>query len=117
MFTARPQTLGPCRFWEIYDAIVVRPMLGLARGSARLDRVVLDGIVDGAASFVVALSRVNRAIDREVVDRLVTLTARLVGFVGAFFQMFQGGRLRVYLLILSFALVVLSVGVFYWIGR
>lgn len=104
-------------FDEIYDAMVVRPALGLARGISRIDRAIIDGIVNGAATLTVHLSRINRAIDREVVDRLVRLIARVIGLFGSFFQAFQGGKLRGYLLMLSFALVVLSVGVFYWIGR
>ncbi len=102
---------------EIYGALVVNPVLSTARGLARFDRVVIDGIVDGAASLVVILGRWNRAVDRLVVDRLVTLVAQLLGIFGSVFQRFQTGKLRGYLMLLSLAFVVLSVGIFVWISR
>ncbi|MEW4571197.1 NADH-quinone oxidoreductase subunit L [Tautonia sp. JC769] len=102
---------------EIYDALVVRPILGIGRGLARLDRVVVDGIVDGSAALVVVLSRWNRIVDRAVVDRLVALVAQTVSVLGGISQRFQAGKLRGYLMLLSLAVVLFSVGIYVWISR
>jgi NADH-quinone oxidoreductase subunit L len=36
---------------EIYDAVIVRPLLAIARGSLRFDLNVIDGVVNGAAGL------------------------------------------------------------------
>ncbi|WP_169976717.1 NADH-quinone oxidoreductase subunit L [Tautonia rosea] len=102
---------------EIYGALVVNPVLSIARGLARFDQVVIDRIVNGLASAVVALSRWNRTIDRAVVDRFVMLVAQVLYFFGSVLRQVQTGKLRGYLMLLSFTFVVISVGIFIWISR
>ncbi len=100
---------------EIYDALLVRPTLGLARSIAEIDRVLIDGVVNGLAAAAVGLSRFEGVFDRVAVDGLVNLIARLTYDLGDWGRSLQTGRLRSYLMFLSAGVVVLFVGVFLWI--
>ncbi|RUL87746.1 NADH-quinone oxidoreductase subunit L [Tautonia sociabilis] len=104
-------------FDEVYQALVVRPCLAIGRRAAWVDRVVIDGIIDGLAAITVALSRLDRAIDASVVDRLVSLVAGMIYVLGGVGRRLQTGRLRSYLMVLSIAFVLLSVGVLVWVVR
>ena len=101
----------------VYWALFVRPSLAIARLASRFDRVVIDGIVDGAATVTVVLSRLGRVVDESVVDRVVNLLARVTYVIGDVGRRLQTGRLRGYLMVLSLAFVLLSVGVFVWVIR
>jgi NADH-quinone oxidoreductase subunit L len=72
---------------ELYDAVIVRPLLALARGALRFDLGVIDGIVNGVAD-----------------------TAR--GW-GAALARLQSGRVRDYLLFMALGLAAI-LGVLVW---
>ena len=101
----------------VYDALVVRPVLAIARAAARFDREAIDGFVHGAARSVLTLSRLDIAFDRMVVDRVVEGAARLTFGLGDVGRRVQSGRLRGYLLGLSVAFVALFVGFYVWVIR
>ncbi len=102
-------------FDEIYDALLVKPTLALARGVAAFDKAFVDGIVNAAAGLTVGLSKFEGFFDRFAVDGLVTLVSRLVYVLGDYGRSIQTGRLRNYLALLALAVVGLFAGVFYWI--
>ncbi|QDV33528.1 NADH-quinone oxidoreductase subunit L [Tautonia plasticadhaerens] len=104
-------------FDEVYQALFVRPTLAIARLASRFDRTVIDGVVEGSARATVALSLLDRRVDQSVVDRVVTLVARLTFALGDAGRRLQTGRVRGYLMVLSLAFIVLSVGVFVWVIR
>jgi NADH:ubiquinone oxidoreductase subunit 5 (subunit L)/multisubunit Na+/H+ antiporter MnhA subunit len=104
-------------FDEVYHALFVRPSLGIARLASRVDRTVIDGLVDGSVAATVALSRLDRRFDQSIIDRIVGLVARVTYGIGDVGRRLQTGRLRGYLMILSLAFIVLSVGVFVWVVR
>jgi NADH-quinone oxidoreductase subunit L len=65
------QTLFANRFFfdQIYAAIVVRPLEGLAMLAAIVDRYVVDGLVDGIARLPVALGAILRRFQSGLVQR------------------------------------------------
>jgi NADH-quinone oxidoreductase subunit L len=65
------QTLFANRFFfdQIYAAIVVRPLEGLAMLAAIVDRYVVDGLVDGIARLPVALGAILRRLQSGLVQR------------------------------------------------
>jgi NADH:ubiquinone oxidoreductase subunit 5 (subunit L)/multisubunit Na+/H+ antiporter MnhA subunit len=104
-------------FDEVYEVLFVRPSLAIARLASWVDRTIIDGVVNGSAAATVALSQLDRRFDQSIVDRIVGLVARLTYEVGDVGRRLQTGRLRGYLMILSLAFIVLSVGVFVWVVR
>jgi len=104
-------------FDEVYWALLVRPCLSVARGIAWFDRAVIDGIVDGSARATVGLSRLDRRVDESFVDRIVNLVGRVTYAIGDWSRVFQTGRLRGYLMMLSIAVVLVSFSVYYWVIR
>ena len=99
----------------LYRLAIVRPLAGLARGIAVVDRRVLDAAVDGAAWAVRRLSRFEGAFDRLAVDRLVTLVAGGIYAAGDAGRRLQTGRLRGYLMVLATAVVGLFALLFAWV--
>jgi NADH:ubiquinone oxidoreductase subunit 5 (subunit L)/multisubunit Na+/H+ antiporter MnhA subunit len=102
-------------FDELYNAVLVRPILALCRGAAAFDRYVIDGIVNGSGSLAVLLSRMEGLFDNLAVDGLVNLSARVVYVVGDWGRGIQTGKLRNYLMFMAVALVGLFAGVFAWV--
>lgn len=102
-------------FDELYNALFVQPTLALARGLSRFDKLVVDGVVNGAAGLTSLLSRLEGVFDNVAVDGLVNLTAKVVYVVGDYGRLLQTGRLRNYLMVLAVALVVLFAGMFGWV--
>src|SRR5207302_359513 len=60
-------------FDELYHAVLVVPVMFLAKRAAEIDRQAIDGIVDGLALFVRVVSLIDDLIDRWLVDGLVNL--------------------------------------------
>jgi proton-translocating NADH-quinone oxidoreductase chain L len=102
-------------FDELYAAVFVRPCLALARLCHQIDKVLIDGLVDGSAAATALLSRLDGAFDVIAVDSLVNFTGKAVYTAGGWSRSIQTGRLRNYLLFLAVALVGLFAGVFVWI--
>ena len=65
------QTLFANRFYfdQVYSALVVRPLQGLATLAAIVDRHVIDGLVDGIARLPVALGASLRRLQSGLVQR------------------------------------------------
>jgi proton-translocating NADH-quinone oxidoreductase chain L len=102
-------------FDELYNVVLVRPILNLARGVAEFDRVVVDGVVNATAGLAVLLSKFEGFFDNFAVDGLVNGVANAIYAVGDWSRGIQTGRLRGYLTFLAFGLIILSIGVFIWI--
>lgn len=102
-------------FDELYEAVLIRPVMHLAATVAAFDRMVVDGLVNGAAWATERLSRISGLFDLTFVDGLVNAVARLVYRLGDAGRSIQTGRLRNYLMVLSVAVVVLFAGVFAWV--
>jgi proton-translocating NADH-quinone oxidoreductase chain L len=102
-------------FDELYDAVFVQPVMGLARALRLFDSGVVDGLVNGSASIVHRAARIGGAFDRYVVDGLVNASAWVIYGFGLLGRTIQTGHVRTYLTILALAVVGLFAGVFWWI--
>ena len=102
-------------FDELYAAVFVGPCMAFARLCYQIDKVLIDGLVNGSATATALLSRLEGVFDMIAVDRLVNLTGRAVYAAGDRSRWIQTGRLRNYLMFLAVALVGLFAGVFAWI--
>ncbi|MGP0062312.1 MAG: NADH-quinone oxidoreductase subunit L [Isosphaeraceae bacterium] len=104
-------------FDELYWAVLVRPCLAFARICREIDRILVDGLVNGSAAATAFLSRLEGIFDMIAVDRLVNLTANAVYVAGDWSRSIQTGRLRNYLMLLTVGVIVGSTVVLIWIQR
>jgi len=81
----------------LYDRVVVRPSVALARGLSRFDGVVIDGAVNAAGAIGRFLGRLDAAIDAHVVDGLVDGVATVTRRAGGQLRRLQTGRIQTYL--------------------
>ena len=102
-------------FDELYDLVLIRPTLTLARWVANFDRYVVDGLVNGSAWATARISRLSGRFDNRMVDGMVNGLGDLVYKVGDVGRGLQTGRLRNYLMFLAVAVVGLFAGVFAWV--
>jgi proton-translocating NADH-quinone oxidoreductase chain L len=102
-------------FDEIYSYLFVRPTLALSRGLRGFDGVVVDGLVNGTARFTRAVSRIGGAFDRYVIDGLVNASAWIVYGFGLLGRTIQTGHIRFYLGLLAAGVVLLFLGLFWWV--
>ncbi len=102
-------------FDELYDAVLIRPTLTLARWVSGFDRWVIDGLVNGSAWATARLSRLSGRFDNRMVDGMVNGLGDLVYKLGDVGRGLQTGRLRNYLMFLAVAVVGLFAGVFAWV--
>jgi len=104
-------------FDDIYNALFVRPCLYFARFCDQVDKVLIDGLVNGSAYVTERLSHWDGILDKLGVDGLVNLLGQMVYVAGDRSRAIQTGKLRNYLMFLAVALVGLFAGVFAWINR
>jgi len=103
-------------FDDIYGALFVRPCVAFARFCGRVDKFLVDGLVNAMAFLTERLSHFDGVFDKVGVDGLVNVVGQLVYVVGDRSRAIQTGKLRNYLMFLAVGLVVLFAGVFRWIS-
>ena len=94
---------------ELYHAIFVVPVLGIAKLAAGFDRGVIDRIIDGVAWSAKQLAGIDAWIDRTLVDGVVNATATATWNAGLGLKRLQTGRLRQYVLFIVVGTVALFV--------
>ncbi len=81
---------------ELYDAVVIEPLLELNETLARFDNAVVDGAVNGTASAGASTANVTGYFDNEVVDGGVNATAHAVQTTGRGMRRLQTGNIKSY---------------------
>lgn len=102
-------------FDDLYRRIFVRPVLGLAALAGAIDKVIIDGLINGSAWFTEKLSEAEGRFDLGLVDAVVNLVGDMIYTLGDEGRRLQTGRLRNYLMVLAVGLVLLFAGMFAWI--
>jgi proton-translocating NADH-quinone oxidoreductase chain L len=100
---------GRWYFDELYDAMFVRPVRGIAALASATDRGFIDGLVDGLAGVARRLARLDAWTDRVVVDGLIDATAAATWRAGLGLRRVQTGRLRQYVLFIAVGTVAIFV--------
>lgn len=100
-------SLNKWYFDEFYEKTFVAGTLALSRSAAWIDRVIIDGIVDGSATVTKAVSTFTGKFDNIVVDGLVNFMAYLSAFIGLIFRRFQTGKVQTYIIMVIFSIVIL----------
>ena len=94
-------------FDEIYHALFVVPVLGIAKLASGADRGVIDRLIDGSAWAARQVAGIDAWIDRTLVDGVVNGTAEAAWNTGLLFQRIQTGRLRQYVMFIALGTVAL----------
>ena len=94
---------------EIYDATIVAGTLGLAKTGAAFDKHVIDGVVDGAASFTRIWSAVVGLFDLHWIDGAVNRLADVTMAWGNRLRNVQTGGINAYLYGIVVAVMVILV--------
>ena len=100
---------GRWYFDELYHAVFVLPVLGLASLASGTDRGVIDRIIDGIAWTARQLAGFDAWIDRTLVDGLVNATAHATWNAGLTLKQLQTGHLRQYVMFIVIGTVALFV--------
>jgi NADH-quinone oxidoreductase subunit L len=96
-------------FDEIYHALFVLPVHGIARLASLLDTRLIDGLINGLAWGARQLAGLDAWIDRTLVDGLVNATANATWSAGLELKKLQTGRLRQYVMFIAAGTVALFV--------
>jgi len=94
---------------ELYDAVFVKPALGIASLASAVDRGLIDKLIDGIAWAARRLAGIDAWIDRTLVDGLVNATADATWNTGLKLRGLQTGRLRQYVMFIVVGTVALFV--------
>ncbi len=102
-------------FDEIYDFILLQPILALGRLMWRFDAGIIDGLVNGAAWFTILWSDIKMWFDKWIVDGAVNGAGWIVRMSGNLLRYLQTGRVQFYtffaiMLIVLMAMVKLESG-------
>jgi NADH-quinone oxidoreductase subunit L len=101
-----------CHKWwfdELYRFLFVRPTLRAAEAASDVDRKGIDWIADNIARGVRGISCIDDWIDRLFVDGLVNGLARWTYAIGLGLRNLQTGRLRQYVVLVAVGTVALFV--------
>ncbi len=95
-------------FDEIYQTIIVHPVIWLAGVFATFDKKVIDGIVNAVGAIGRWLSSwLRRAIDNPIVDGAVNGVGWITAQTGEFMRATQTGKVQNYLLVAAVTVVLL----------
>ena len=83
---------------EAYNFLFVKPSESLSRLSYKLDRTVIDGVVNLVGDLIKTLSNISNWFDRKIVDGMVNLSAEMAKRLGNFTRQFQSGNVQHYLI-------------------
>jgi NADH-quinone oxidoreductase subunit L len=93
---------------EFYDAFIVRPVMWGMNALWTVDTLIVDGIVNGSASFTRLYANWSGILDRLVVDGSVNGVAVLVQSGARAFRLMQTGLVQNYLLIMALGVFVFA---------
>jgi NADH:ubiquinone oxidoreductase subunit 5 (subunit L)/multisubunit Na+/H+ antiporter MnhA subunit len=96
-------------FDELYDALFVVPVHGLAAAASGVDRGLIDPLINGLAWVTRQVAGIDAWIDRTLVDGLVNATARATWAAGLELKKLQTGSLRQYVMFIVAGTVALFV--------
>lgn len=85
-------------FDELYEIILLRPILGLASLMWKFDAGLIDGMVNGTAWLTIKWSDLKQWIDKWIVDGAVNGSGFLVRALGNALRHLQTGRVQFYVM-------------------
>ncbi len=94
---------------ELYHSVFVVPTLRLARLVSGIDKIFIDGLINGLAWAARQVAGIDAWFDRTVVDGLVNAAGRITWNTGIEMRRLQTGRLRQYVMFIVVGTVAIFV--------
>ncbi len=91
---------------ELYDWLVVQPIMWATRALWAIDRIVVDGIVNGFGKFTRLYAYWSGWFDRTYIDGSVEGAANVVSGGSKAFRLLQTGLVQNYLLVMAFGIFI-----------
>jgi NADH-quinone oxidoreductase subunit L len=82
---------------RFYNRVIVNVVLAISKALSWIDRVVIDGFIDGLSNFTVGLAKVAAWFDYNIIDGISRVLSAFVQITGNFIRRFQGGKVQYYL--------------------
>lgn len=95
-------------FNDIYNRIIVKPVLALSNATFWFDRTVIDGFINALVKVSIVISTLSAWFDHYIIDGFLTFLVNIVQAIGNFARKFQGGKVQYYL----FSMLVIILGIF-----
>lgn len=95
---------------EIYEALIVNPIIRLCRYCLTFDLSVIDGLVDGSGWLTRWIAWLSHKIDIYLVDGMINSIATLVNVNSGFWRRIQTGYLQNYAFVFVLGLILLVGG-------
>jgi NADH-quinone oxidoreductase subunit L len=96
-------------FDEIYDLLIVKPILALTRIISWFDRNIIDGFINLLPKLILLLSKIAAWFDYYIIDGITRLLAYIVESIGNFVRSFQNGKIQYYLFSMLAIILVLFI--------
>jgi len=96
-------------FDELYNLIVIQPLLRATRAMFWVDQKLIDGTVNVVGVITILLSKIQHLLDAYVVDGCVNLIGYVTRSTGTALRYLQTGLVQSYLFVIYFAVVLLVV--------
>ncbi|MBD3258797.1 hypothetical protein GF377_10215, partial [candidate division GN15 bacterium] len=96
-------------FDELYDAVIIKPVLAFGRFFWKFDAGVVDGAVNGTAWLTILWSDIKNWFDKWIIDGAVNGAGWTVRMLGGALRFFQTGRVQFYALFIVVLVVVLAI--------
>lgn len=93
-------------FDEIYDAVIIKPILAFCRFMWSFDNAVIDGIVNLMGKFTLFLSWAHDMFDKYIVDGLVNGAGYSIWGIGSVIRQAQTGKVQNYAIVVFAGVVV-----------
>jgi NADH-quinone oxidoreductase subunit L len=84
-------------FDEIYNSVIVKPVMALSSAAFWFDRNVIDGFIHLLVSTGIVLSKLSAWVDQHIIDGFLNLLVAIVEGISNFARRFQGGKVQYYL--------------------
>lgn len=82
---------------KFYNRVIVNTVLAISKALSWIDKVVIDGFIDGLSNFTVSIAKVAAWFDYNVIDGISRVLSAFVQITGNFIRRFQGGKVQYYL--------------------
>jgi NADH-quinone oxidoreductase subunit L len=100
---------GQWYFDELYNLVIVKPVLLLSRACFWTDRRIIDNFIVFFAKLALLLSKIAVFTDRRIVDGFINLVVTVVRGIGDGVRRMQGGKVQYYLFSMLAAVLALFI--------
>ncbi len=92
---------------EIYQIVFVNPVVTISPYIHQFDVLVIDGIVNLSARFMLMISGIVSWIEHNIVDGFVNFIANITGKMGSYTRQIQNGKAQTYIITIFVCLVLI----------